>query len=95
MRFCRKPDRGDPGPRPGAPPGPGGDPAALRALLSGVLELSGGVAAMAGLAPTPANLALASFLLGSGGLCVHLQAAAVAAPLLVNVLMRLIGGECF
>lgn len=58
----------------------GGDPAALRALLSGMLELSGGIGAMKGLSPTPANLALASFLLGWGGLCVHLQAAAVAAP---------------
>ena len=58
----------------------GADRAALRALLTGILELSGGIGAMAGLSPTPGNLALASFLLGWGGLCVHLQSAAVAAP---------------
>ena len=32
-----------------------------------------GIVAMAGLSPTPGNLALASFLLGWGGLSVHAQ----------------------
>ncbi len=58
----------------------GGNSAALRALLTGVLELSGGIGAMAGFSPTPGNLALASFLLGWGGLCVHLQSVSVVAP---------------
>lgn len=43
------------------------------ALLSGLLELGSGVAALRGAAPTPANLALAAFLLGFGGLAVHAQ----------------------
>lgn len=46
---------------------------AARALLTGLLELGGGVAAMDGLAPTPGNLALAAFLLGFGSLSVHCQ----------------------
>lgn len=44
-----------------------------RALLTGVLELGSGISAMYGLAATPSNLALASFLLGFGGLSVHCQ----------------------
>ena len=54
----------------------GTDPAPLRALFSGALELSGGLGAMAGLPLTPSSLALAAGLLGWGGLCVHLQSAA-------------------
>ena len=46
---------------------------AARALLTGLLELGGGVAALQGLAPTPGNLALAAFLLGFGSLSVHCQ----------------------
>ena len=53
------------------------DPAAIRALLVGILELGGGIAAMRGLPPTPGNLALAAFLLGFGSLSVHCQTAAV------------------
>ena len=44
-----------------------------RALLSGILELGGGISAMEGLAAAPRNLALASFVLGFGGLSVHCQ----------------------
>ena len=44
-----------------------------RALLTGFLELGNGVSAMRGLAPSPLNLALASFTLGFGGLSVHCQ----------------------
>lgn len=44
-----------------------------RALLAGFLELGGGISAMSGLAPAPANLALASFVLGFGGLSVQCQ----------------------
>lgn len=44
-----------------------------RALLAGFLELGNGVSAMRGLAPAPLNMALASFILGFGGLSVHCQ----------------------
>ena len=44
-----------------------------RALLSGLLELGSGVAAMEGLALTPVSFALAAFLTGWGGLSVHFQ----------------------
>ena len=43
------------------------------ALLTGCLELGSGVAALRGMAASPANLALAAFLLGFGGLSVHAQ----------------------
>ncbi len=43
------------------------------ALLAGLLELGGGVAAMRGMPAHPANLALTAFLLGFGGLSVHAQ----------------------
>ena len=48
-----------------------------RALLTGLLELGGGIAAMSGLSASPANLALASFLLGFGSLSVHCQTLSV------------------
>ena len=50
-----------------------------RALCTGVLELGTGIGAMQGLTPTPANLALAAFLIGWGGVSVHCQTAAVLA----------------
>lgn len=50
-----------------------------RALLTGLLELGGGVGAMRGLGISPANLALAAFLVGWGGLSVHFQTASVIA----------------
>lgn len=46
---------------------------ACRALLTGILELSGGIGAMRGLSPTASHLALAAFLLGFGGISVHCQ----------------------
>ena len=55
----------------------GGQEPYYRALLTGALELSSGVGAMRGLPLSPASLALASMLMGFGGLCVHMQAAAV------------------
>ncbi len=55
----------------------GGQEAFFRALLTGILELSSGIGAMRGLPLSPGSLALASLLMGWGGLCVHLQAAAV------------------
>lgn len=47
-----------------------------RSFFSGFLELGSGIGAMEGLAPTAANLTLASFILGWGGLSVQAQAAA-------------------
>ena len=50
-------------------------------VLTGMLELSGGIAALANL-PIALRwkLALASFFLGFGGLCVWMQTQAVLAP---------------
>lgn len=50
---------------------------ACRALLTGVLELGGGIGAMGGLSASAENLALCSFLLGFGGLSVHCQTLSV------------------
>ena len=50
-----------------------------KALFTGVWELAGGIASFRGLAPTPVNLALAAFLLGWGGISVHLQTIGVLA----------------
>ena len=44
-----------------------------RALLTGFFELGGGIGALRGLAPTAENLALASALMGWGGLSVQFQ----------------------
>ena len=51
----------------------------VRTLLTGFLELGGGIAALRSLSPSPVNLALASFLLGFGGLSVHCQTLAAVA----------------
>ena len=50
-----------------------------RALLTGALELGSGIGALEGLSPTGGNLALCAFLIGWGGVSVHLQTAAVIA----------------
>ena len=62
----------------------------FRALFTGMLELSSGIGAMAGLPLTPESLALGAFLLSAGGLCVHWQAGAAAPGL--NMRKRL-GGK--
>ena len=50
-------------------------------VLTGMLELSGGIAALAALSlPLRWKLTLASFFLGFGGLCVWMQTKAVLAP---------------
>ena len=51
----------------------------VQALLTGILELGGGIAAMRGMPPAPGNLALASFILGFGSLSVHCQTLAAVA----------------
>ncbi|MFB0920094.1 MAG: sporulation protein [Oscillospiraceae bacterium] len=48
-----------------------------RSLLTGLLELGTGTSSMFGLRTEPENLALCSFLIGWGGLSVHVQASAV------------------
>ena len=48
-------------------------PPLAKALVTGFLELGSGVAAMAGLGPTPLSLAVTAFILGWGGLSVHCQ----------------------
>ena len=49
----------------------------VRAVLTGFLELGGGIGAMQGLPASPESLAAASFVLGFGGLSVHCQTLAV------------------
>ncbi|MCD8117160.1 MAG: hypothetical protein LUE21_08640 [Oscillospiraceae bacterium] len=48
-------------------------PPLLRAAVTGFLELGSGVAALAGLSPTPGVLAVVSLMLGWGGVSVHCQ----------------------
>ena len=55
------------------------DPRFVRAMLTGLFELSSGAAALEGLRPDPAALALAAFLLSWGGLSVHFQTLGVLA----------------
>ena len=69
----------------------GWDEAACQAALTGLLELSSGVGAMKGISLTPAHLALGEFLLSWGGLCVHLQSAAVTAGTGLDMGRRLRG----
>lgn len=54
-------------------------PPLARAMLSGFLELGSGIAALRGFPPTPLHLACAAFLLGWGGVSVHLQTLGVIA----------------
>ena len=69
----------------------GADPAIIRALLTGMMELSAGTGAMASLSLQPASLALGAFLLSFGGICIHLQAAAVTAGTGIKLTGRLRG----
>ena len=55
----------------------GADISAVRALLTGILELGSGIGAMNGIPLRPAALALAGFILGWGGISVHFQTMAV------------------
>ena len=59
--------------------GLGAPPAVVRPMLAGLLELGSGVAAMEGMALSPASLALAAFLTGWGGLSVYFQTRALLA----------------
>jgi sporulation integral membrane protein YlbJ len=63
----------------------------VRALLTGLLELGSGIGAMQGLALTPGNLALASFILGWGGVSVHFQTMAAIADTDIKGVRHLAG----
>lgn len=49
----------------------------VRTFFSGIFEIGCSLAEMARLSPTPSNLALVSFVLGWGGISVHLQTRAI------------------
>lgn len=72
----------------------GGDAAFCSALLTGALELSSGIGAMGPLPLSPASLALGGFLLGWGGLCVHLQSVSVTAEAGLSLRGRFFGKLC-
>ncbi|MCR5663853.1 MAG: hypothetical protein K6G17_03125 [Oscillospiraceae bacterium] len=57
----------------------------------GFFEIGGAVGAMRGLQPTPAHLALASAVVGWGGLSVHCQTAALFAELELSLKKHLLG----
>ncbi len=61
------------------------------AFLRGLLELGGGISAMAGLQPGPVTLAAAAFLLGWGGLSVHCQTLGVTADTDISCARHLAG----
>ena len=63
----------------------------LRALFTGALELSSGIGAMASLPRDAGTFTLGAFLLGWGGVCVHLQSAAVTAGTGIDLRQRLWG----
>lgn len=63
----------------------------VRAMLTGLLELGSGAAAMQGLRPCPESFALAAFLLGWGGLSVQFQTLAVLAESNVKGTLHLAG----
>ena len=64
------------------------------ALLTGLLELGSGIACMTGMSPTPANLALAAFLLGFGGLSVHCQTLSVLSGTGIRCYRHFVGRIC-
>lgn len=53
------------------------EPACVRTFFRGLLELGCSLSEMSSLSPAPADLALVSFILGWGGLSVHMQTYAV------------------
>lgn len=69
----------------------GFEPRFVRAMLTGMLELGSGAAAMQGLRPCPESFALAAFLLGWGGISVHFQTLAVLADSKVKGTLHLAG----
>ena len=64
---------------------------AATALLTGFLEIGGGIGALRGCSPTAANFALCAFIIGWGGLSVHMQTAAATAGAGVKTARHLAG----
>jgi sporulation integral membrane protein YlbJ len=62
-----------------------------RALCTGLLELGSGAAALEGLRPSPATLALASWILSWGGLSVHFQTLSVLSDSKITGALHLAG----
>ena len=62
-----------------------------RAMISGFLELGSGIAALRGLPPTPLHLSCAAFLLGWGGISVHLQTLGVISGTDIKCTRHLLG----
>jgi len=69
----------------------GAEPRFAAALFTGLLEIGSGIGAMAGLAPKGRNLALASFLMGFGGISVHCQTLSVLADTDVKCARHFVG----
>lgn len=62
-----------------------------RAVLTGILELSCGIAALEGAAVTPLNLAVCAFLIGFGGISVCMQTVAVLSGTNIKVSRHIAG----
>lgn len=69
----------------------GFEPRFVRAMLTGLMELGSGAAAMQGLTPCPESFALSAFLLGWGGLSVQFQTLAVLAESKIKGTLHLAG----
>lgn len=72
-------------------PMPEGLPQVWTALAAGFWELTRGIGSLSGLAPTPGNMAAAAFLLGWGGVSVHLQTMGVLAGTDIKCARHLLG----
>ncbi len=66
-------------------------PPITQALFSGFWELAGGIASLQGASPNPKTLAAAAFLLGWGGVSVHLQTIGVVADTDIKTARHLAG----
>jgi len=67
------------------------EPQSVRAFLTGILELGGGIDALKGLPPTAGNLALCSFLLSFGSLSVQCQTMSVVAEAELSTARHFVG----
>lgn len=72
-------------------PFPAGLPPLAQAMSAGFLELGSGIAALRGFPPTPLHLACAAFLLGWGGISVHLQTLGVISGTDIKCARHLLG----
>lgn len=70
---------------------PAGFSPLTKAMLAGFLELGSGIAALRGLSLTPLHLAAAAFLLGWGGVSVHLQTLGITADTDIKCARHLLG----